>query len=113
MVEADLPKSVRQFQLALGSKERSGILHVSNGIESVATGSQKRLEVVLGSLVVCPVPIHPALLAVDHAACATFMRATKGGESLHFNTLLIIAKLCLWRSRRLRRLLLRSVQTCP
>ena len=69
---ADLPKSLRKFELALGSKERSGILHVSNGIERVTTGSQKRLEVVLGNLVVCPILIHHALPAVDHAARAVF-----------------------------------------
>jgi hypothetical protein len=99
--EADLPKSLRKFQLALGGKERSGILHVSNGIESVTTGSQKRLEVVLGNSVVCRVLIHRALPAVDHAACAVFLCALSG-ESLHFNTFLRIAKLDRVANRRLR-----------
>jgi hypothetical protein len=49
--EADPPKSLRKFQLTLGSKERSGILRVPNRIQSVTTGSQKRLEVVLGNSV--------------------------------------------------------------
>jgi hypothetical protein len=99
--EADFPKSLRKFELALGSKERSGILHVSNGIESVTTGSQKRLEVVLGNSVVCRVLIHRALPAVDHAACAVFLCALSG-ESLHFNTFLRIAKLDRVANRRLR-----------
>jgi hypothetical protein len=43
-------------------------LHVPSGIESVATGTQKRLEVVLGNSVVCAVLIHLALPAVDQAA---------------------------------------------
>ena len=67
MFEADLPKRLRKFPLALGGKESSSILYVPSGFESVATGSQKRLEVVLGNSVVCPVLIHHALPAVDHA----------------------------------------------
>jgi len=90
--EADLPKRLRKFQLALGGKESSGILHVPRCIESVAIGSQKRLEMVLGNPVICPVLIHHALPAVDHAPRAAFLRALSG-ESLHFNTFFRIAKL--------------------
>ena len=55
MFEADLPKRLRKFPLALGGKKISSILYVPSGFESVATGSQKRLEMVLGNSVVCPV----------------------------------------------------------
>ena len=67
MFEADLPKRLRQFQLAFSSQESSRILYVPSGCESVATGSQERLEVVFGDLLICSVSIHLAL-PVDHAA---------------------------------------------
>src|SRR5215212_3037702 len=75
VLQADLPKSLRDLQLTLGGKEGSCIFHVPSGFESVMAGSQKRLEVALSNPIVCSVPIHLALPAVDHAAAHKAARA--------------------------------------